>query len=66
MNVTVTRGEGANKSENFADVIYGRPQTNVFLLQVLPSRALRRTAKVLLGTVGNLELWADTGGKVHS
>ena len=25
MNVTVTRGEGVKKSDNFEDVIYGRP-----------------------------------------
>ena len=25
VNVTVTRGEGVKKSENFADFMYGRP-----------------------------------------
>ena len=33
MNVTVTRGEGLKKSENFVDVIYGRPLT-LFLSSV--------------------------------
>ena len=27
VNVTVTRGEGVKKSDNFAEVIYGRPPT---------------------------------------